>query len=128
MSSRSMQPQGEMPTVSVVIPAFNAAEYIGQAIDSVLAQTHQPIEIIVVDDGSTDQTAQIAAAYPAPVRVLRKPNGGPASARNMGIAAATGSWIALLDADDRWLANKLERQLRHVADDVTLVHTLCLDE
>src|SRR5206468_8067951 len=86
------------PTVSVVIPAFNAADYIAAAIESALAQTYPAEEVIVVDDGSTDDTAAIAMRFSHPVRVLQKPNGGPASARNTGISAASGTWIALLDA------------------------------
>lgn len=94
--------------VAVVIPAWNAAATIGAALESVAAQTRPPREVIVVDDGSTDDTAAIAAR--AGVTVLRVPNGGAARARNLGIAAATSPWIAFLDADDTWVPDKLERQ------------------
>lgn len=110
-------------TVSVVIPAYNAAEWISEAIASALAQTSPPLEIIIIDDGSTDSTADVAGRFPAPVRLLRKPNGGPAAARNFGIAAAAGEWIALLDADDRWAPTKLEKQLALAEPDVVLIHT-----
>lgn len=115
-------------TVSVVIPAYNAARWIAETIASALDQTYPPREVIVVDDGSTDDTACRAERFPPPVRVLRKANGGPAAARNLGIAAASGTWIALLDADDRWLPRKLERQLLLTAPDVALVHTALVDD
>jgi GT2 family glycosyltransferase len=110
--------------VSVVIPAYNAASWIAEAIESALDQSVPPREVIVVDDGSTDDTGRVADRFLPRVRVLRKPNGGPAAARNFGIAAASGTWIALLDADDRWLPQKLERQLALAGPDVALVHTL----
>ena len=115
-------------TVTVVIPAYNAGRWIVETIRSALDQTHAPLEVIVVDDGSTDDTAAVAERFPAPVRVLRKSNGGPASARNRGIAAASGTWIALLDADDRWLPCKLERQLALATPDVALIHTALVDD
>ena len=81
-------------TVSVVIPAYNAGKYIARAIDSVLAQTRQPDEIIVVDDGSTDDTAQIVAGFGSKVQLIRQDNAGAGVACNTGIEAATGEWIA----------------------------------
>lgn len=99
------------PAVSVIVPAFNAAWCVGRAIDSVLAQTFRDFELIVVDDGSTDDTAQVLQCYGAAVRVVHKPNGGLSSARNAGIAAARGEFVAFLDADDWWLERKLERQV-----------------
>lgn len=123
MNGGPARPRPDATTVSVVIPAYNAAEWISEAIESALAQTCPPIEIIVVDDGSTDDTALTAGRFAAPVRVLRKPNGGPASARNFGIAEASGEWIALLDADDRWVPAKLEKQLSLAGPDVALIHT-----
>jgi glycosyltransferase involved in cell wall biosynthesis len=96
--------------VSVVLPAFNAARYIGAAIGSVLAQTAQPHEIIVVDDGSLDDTFERASSFPN-VKVLKKEHRGIACSRNTGVAAAIGDLIAFLDADDLWLPDKLERQL-----------------
>jgi glycosyltransferase involved in cell wall biosynthesis len=97
------------PTVTVVIPAFNAAEFLRGGLDSVLAQTCQPLEIIVVDDGSEDGTPEVAAAYAGKVRYIRKERGGPAAARNEGIRAASGEWIAFQDADDIWPADLLEK-------------------
>ena len=96
------------PTVTVLIPAFNSAGTIREAIESVLAQTHPATEILVVDDGSSDDSATVAAALGDPVRVLSKGNGGTASARNLGIAEARGEVIAFLDADDIYLPTHLE--------------------
>ena len=98
--------------VSVVIPAYNAAETIAQTIGSALAQTITDLEVIVVDDGSTDATpAVIKSISDSRLRLVERSNGGVAAARNTGIAAARGEWIAFLDADDIWLPTKLERQL-----------------
>ena len=101
------------PTVSVVVPAYNAAATIGRAIASALAQTVPPLEIVVVDDGSTDNTAAIAESFSdTRVRFLRlSSNRGPAAARNRGLDEACGAWIAYLDADDVWHPQKLERCL-----------------
>ncbi|MSW05878.1 MAG: glycosyltransferase, partial [Actinobacteria bacterium] len=86
------------PLVSIIVPAFNAQEYLAETIDSIIAQTYRPLEIIVVDDGSTDATVKIARAYGDPVVVIEQENRGPAGARNTGFAAARGAIIALLDA------------------------------
>lgn len=102
---------GRTPEISVVIPAYNAADLLPDAIDSVLAQTYRDFEIIVVDDGSTDSTPQVMKRYTSNVRYIRKENGGSASARNRGIQAAEGEYIALLDSDDLWLPEKLELQM-----------------
>jgi glycosyltransferase involved in cell wall biosynthesis len=103
--------------VSVVIPAWNRADRIEGAILSALEQEPKPLEIIVVDDGSTDGTdAGRLVALDARVRVIRHDaNRGAAEARNTGVAAARGDWIAFLDSDDRWLPGKLARQLAQVA-------------
>jgi len=97
-------------TFTVVIPAYNAARTIGSAIRSVLAQTRQDFEVIVVDDGSTDGTSDRAGAYESDprIRVIRQPNRGPSAARNVGIAEARGSYVSMLDADDLWLPEYLE--------------------
>lgn len=101
--------------ISVVIPAFKARGTIDAAICSVLAQTVPPDEIIVVDDGSPDDTAaHVARLYPS-VRLVRQVNGGCGMARNAGAAVATGDWLAFLDADDAWLPTKLERQISETA-------------
>ena len=103
---------GRLPLVSVVIPAYNVADLVGRAIDSVLGQTYQSFEILVVDDGSGDETAAVAAARSdAAVRVISKQNRGLSSARNRGIDEATGEYIAYLDADDYWEPGKLESQI-----------------
>ncbi|MFO7570008.1 MAG: glycosyltransferase family A protein [Smithellaceae bacterium] len=98
-----------MDRISVIIPAFNAALYLGEAIESVLAQTIPPDEIIVVDDGSDDDTAGVAEKF-SRVHVICQQNQGCAVARNTGIAAASGNWLAFLDADDIWLPEKLAFQ------------------
>jgi len=98
-----------MPAVSVVIPAFNSAEYLGEAIQSVLNQSVQASEILVVDDGSTDQTRAVAQQYPVSYTYQR--NAGPSAARNTGIAKSTGDFVAFLDADDLWAPHKIELQL-----------------
>ncbi len=99
-----------MIRISVVIPAYNAASCIGRAIDSVLAQTYPAQEIIVVNDGSTDNTAEILKQYQNQIRVIEQSNAGVSVARNTGIQAAAGDWIAFLDADDQWLPDKLRLQ------------------
>ncbi len=99
------------PTVSVVIPAYNAQGCVGGAIRSVLAQTHPVREIIVVDDGSQDATASVVRGFAAPVRYLHQPNAGVSAARNRGVREASGDWVAFLDADDHWLPEKLDRQM-----------------
>ena len=101
----------EKSTVSVVIPAFNAADTIGRAIDSVLHQSVKATEIIVVDDGSSDNTAEVVRTYDGLVKLIRQPNAKTAAARNHGIEVATGNFVAFLDADDYWESQKLERQL-----------------
>lgn len=97
--------------ISVVIPAYNSAQCIGRAIDSVLAQTFVDYEIIVVDDGSTDNTAEIASQYGNKINYIYQDNGGASAARNTGIKAAQYEWIAFLDSDDEWLPEKLELQM-----------------
>ncbi len=100
-------------SVSVVIPAYNSGAFIARAIDSVLNQTLAPYEIIVVDDGSTDDTAHVVKKYDN-VKYIHQQNAGASVARNTGIEAATGNWIAFLDADDEWLKNKLKLQTEHL--------------
>lgn len=98
------------------MPAYNARPYIEEAINSVLSQNYANIELIIVDDGSTDGTPEAANQYGDRVRVLRQKNAGPASARNRGMAAATGDFIAFLDADDVWLTGKLAMQVNYLLD------------
>lgn len=99
------------PTVSVVIVTYNKADTIGSAIQSVLNQTYPDFEIVVVDDGSTDETASRVKVFGSRVRYLSKENGGTGSARNLGIANARGRVVAFLDGDDLWLPRKLEIQM-----------------
>lgn len=96
--------------ISVIIPAYNAAAFLRNAIESALRQTLPALEILVVDDGSRDETGRIAASYGAPVRCLRRENGGLSAARNTGIEAAQGEWLAFLDADDLWPEDHLASQ------------------
>lgn len=100
------------PLVSVIIPAYNRVGTIARSIDSVLVQTYRPMEVIVVDDGSTDQTAEVIRAYGDEVTLICQANGGPSSARNTGAAHAKGEIISFLDSDDAWKPEKLERQVR----------------
>ena len=100
-------------TVSVVIPAYNASTTISRTINSVLAQTMRPMEIFVVDDGSPDGDLlqRELILFGDQVTLLRKPNGGAASARNFGIGKASGEWVAFLDADDYWEPEKIATQV-----------------
>ncbi|MEX1027955.1 MAG: glycosyltransferase [Candidatus Paceibacterota bacterium] len=110
-------------SVSVVIPCYNGARFLKETLASVLAQSHRPLEVLVVDDGSTDGSAEIAEAFPDPVRVLRQSNRGESVARNRGMNEATGEWIAFLDADDVWKPEKLKRQLAVAGPDVVGIHS-----
>jgi glycosyltransferase involved in cell wall biosynthesis len=105
-----------VPKVSVIIPTYNSAHYVTAAVNSVLAQTYRDLEILVIDDGSTDGTEAIMRRYDPPVCYRKQTNGGVASARNHGIAASRGRYIAFLDADDIWYPHKLERQLAELAN------------
>jgi glycosyltransferase involved in cell wall biosynthesis len=100
----------DSPLVSVVIPAYNAERYLGEAIESVLAQDYGPVETIVVDDGSTDESAAVARSYDGVV-VIAQENAGPAVARNVGFAACSGDFVAFHDADDAMTPNKLSVQM-----------------
>lgn len=112
------------PTVSVVIPTYNQSQYLGQAIASALNQTRPPLEIIVVDDGSTDDTPAVLAGYGDRIRSVRQANAGVAAARNAGLGLASGDLLALLDSDDIWLPQKLERQVEQFVahPELGLVH------
>ena len=101
------------PRVSVLIPVYNCAPWIAAAIESVLAQTYQDFEIIVADDGSTDQTVQIVQRYPR-VQYLFQPHSGISAARNLALSKARGELIAFLDADDLWAPNKLALQVSYL--------------
>ncbi|WP_211091371.1 glycosyltransferase family 2 protein [Pseudothauera rhizosphaerae] len=102
------------PLVSVVLPAYNVREHIGEAIRSIHAQHYGNLEIVVVDDGSTDGTADHVGAEFPDVRLFRKANGGAATARNLGMREARGEYVAFLDADDVWLPGKLKAQIDYL--------------
>jgi glycosyltransferase involved in cell wall biosynthesis len=105
----------ERDLVSVIIPVYNGERHLDDAINSVLSQNYKPIEIIVVDDGSTDNSADIARTY-SEVQYIYQTNQGPCTARNTGVAAAQGQFIAFLDADDIWLPNKLSIQVGYLSN------------
>lgn len=113
-----------MTSISTIITAYNSEHFLGDAIDSALAQTHRAHEIIVVDDGSTDGTAKLVEGYRNSVRLIYQQNAGPAAARNHGVRAASGTWVAFLDSDDLWMPDKLQWQLaRADATGVGFVYT-----
>jgi glycosyltransferase involved in cell wall biosynthesis len=97
--------------VSIVIPVYNAAAFLAETLESVFAQDHRAIEVILVDDGSTDRSLAIARGWAPSLRVLHQANAGPAAARNRGIELARGDYLAFIDADDRWPQGRLARQL-----------------
>jgi len=120
------------PLISVIIAAYNADKYIKEAIDSVLNQTYKNFELIVIDDGSTDKTAQIAKSYKGKLKYVYKENGGVSTARNTGIKLAQGEFVAFLDADDVWIENKLHDQVEHLNknEDLAMIFTnmIIIDE
>lgn len=110
----------DSPLVSILIPAFNAERFLSATLDSVRAQTYDRWEALVVDDGSSDKTPDLAAEYAAKdsrIRLLRQANSGVSAARNTALKAASGEWTALLDSDDVWLPTKLESQIRLLRED-----------
>jgi glycosyltransferase involved in cell wall biosynthesis len=98
-----------MPRVSVIVPVYNGAATVGEAIESALAQTFRDFEVIAADDGSTDATPQVLARYSPWIKAIRRVNGGIAAARNSGLREASGDYVALLDCDDIWMPSMLER-------------------
>lgn len=115
------------PLVSVIIPVYNRAHYLAASLNSVFAQTYRPIEVIVIDDGSTDSSAKVAKSYPE-IQYFYQSNQGVSLARNAGISIASGDLIAFLDADDMWKSNKLDIQIpymiNHPMVGVTTTHVL----
>lgn len=106
--------------VSVILPVHNGARYLREAISSVLAQGPFDLEVVVVDDGSTDDSAEVASTFGPPVRCVSQPQGGVAAARNTGLERARGSFVAFVDADDFWPSNKLKTQLAALTNDPAL--------
>jgi glycosyltransferase involved in cell wall biosynthesis len=113
------------PLVSVIIPSYNAGGYVAEAVASVLVQTYQPLEIILINDGSTDDTDEVLLRYVGKMRYFYQPNRGLSATRNRAIALARGELIAFLDADDVWLPEKLARQVDCLTQNprIGLVHT-----
>jgi len=109
-----------MPTISVVIPVFNASQFLEETLISVFNQTYKDFEIIVVDDGSTDDTNVILSPYLDKISYIYQKNQGPAIARNTGIKATKGEWIAFLDSDDIWVSTKLEEHVNHIKDNPSI--------
>jgi len=108
------------PLVSIIVPVYNGERYLAEAIESALAQTYRPIEIIVVDDGSTDRTADVARTFSETVRYYYQPNSGSGAARNTGIQKARGSFLAFIDADDLWVKEKLSLQMPALESETAL--------
>ena len=98
------------PLISCVVPSFNSSRYIGEALDSILKQSYRPLEVIVADDGSTDDTEPVVTSYGSKVKFSRQETAGPAETRNFGLKQSVGDFIAFLDADDLWHPEKLTKQ------------------
>ena len=109
---------------SIIIPMYNSEPFLAEAIESALAQTYRPIEVIAVDDGSTDRTAAIARSHKE-AHYIYQANQGPAGARNTGLANAQGEFIAFLDHDDVWLPNKLEVQVKYLIEHLHVGFVIC---
>jgi glycosyltransferase involved in cell wall biosynthesis len=114
------------PLISVVIPAYNAGRFVGEAIESVLNQTFQDFEIIVIDDGSTDDTHDVVSSFGEKIIYIQQENNGPAAARNAGIKRSNSKYIAFLDADDWWVKNKFEEEL-NILDSMPDLAFVCSD-
>ncbi len=120
--------------VSCIVPVYNGEDYLSQTLDSILAQTYEPLQVIVVDDGSTDGTPAVAERYGARVQYVRQANAGQAAALNRGLELARGEWAAFLDADDLWEPHKTMQQLEllraqpELGGAVTMVQNVWLDD
>lgn len=108
------------PLVSIIIPVYNGDRYLAEAIESALAQSYRAVEVIVVDDGSTDRSAAIAGSFGSGIRYVLQPHSGCGAARNRGVKVARGEFLAFLDADDLWLEDKLVRQMDALKHDPEL--------
>ncbi len=113
------------PLVTCIIPVFNSEKYIESAIESVLNQTYKNIEIIVIDDGSTDDTPKLIKQYDGKIRYIRQANSGSAAARNLGISNSSGEFIGFLDSDDMWDKNKITLQLECLENNLRTEVCLC---
>ena len=111
---------GDSPLVSVIIPVYNAGLYLAEAVKSILDQNYRPIEIIIVDDGSTDNSAEVAKSFGSSVSYHFQPNAGAGAARNRGVDLSKGVFLSFLDADDLWVEGKLSRQMSILAGDPEL--------
>jgi glycosyltransferase involved in cell wall biosynthesis len=113
------------PLISVVIPTYNSASFLPQSVESVLQQTYDNFEVIIVDDGSTDDTETVLLPYKEKIRYIKKANSGPSGARNLGIAEARGEFIAFQDADDIWVPEKLQLQMDYLTNHpkIAVLHT-----
>lgn len=111
---------GQQPLVSVIIPAFDSREFLANAVSSVRAQSYNPLEIIIIDDGSTDGTGAVVDSLGQDIKTASQPNQGPAAARNHGLNLARGAFIAFLDADDQWTKGKLSSQVRRLLEEPAL--------
>lgn len=107
----SLDESVDEPLISCIVPVYNGERFLAEALQSILDQTYQSLEVLVVDDGSTDGSAEVVDRFAGRVTCIHQTNGGPASARNTGVRAAAGAYLAFLDADDLWHAEKLQRQL-----------------
>lgn len=119
--------------VSIVIPVFNAEKFVGKTISSVLEQTYKELEILIVDDGSPDRSIEICRQFNDPrIRIIKQANRGLAGARNTGIRHATGDYIALVDADDLWTKDKIEKHVNHLEENphigISFSYSLLIDE
>ena len=115
------------PKVSIIIPTYNQSQYLEEAMESVLNQTYQNIEIIIVDDGSTDNTSEVVKSFDNKIIYIPQKNKGASSARNAGIKKAQGQYVAFLDSDDMWIKNKLEKQIKFIQNnpEIGLLGTGC---
>ncbi len=117
MKSKIGYPKGMYPLVSVVIPAYNSGVYLKEAVESVLDQDYPSLEVVVIDDGSTDNSLSQLLKYSDQIKIVKTQNFGAASARNIGIQVASGEYIAFLDSDDKWIQNKISLQIKKMFDE-----------